>query len=212
MSKIRYFTYTIVLVLLAAFCLGCAAPEEEAPAETEPVEEEMPADAEPVEDEMVEDEMPAETEPVEEEMPEDTEMPADPVLTGEELYKYVTVENDYKNWPLLPGKAALSNGTSPHGALVTIYVSNEALAAIEAKSGVMPAGSTVVKENYNREARLLAVTLMHKVEGFDPENNDWYWLKFGPNGTVDSEGKVNSCIDCHAIRADNDFIFTGGLT
>jgi hypothetical protein len=56
---------------------------------------------------------------------------------------------------------------------------------------------------------------MYRVkEGYDPENHDWYWVKYLPNGEVDKTddgmpiaGKVKGCIQCHASAAGGDYIF-----
>lgn len=141
---------------------------------------------------------------------EDT-VPEGETLSGEALYTYVTEENNYKNWDLLPGTTELIAASSPHGPFVTIYASDDAVSAVEEKAGVMPYNSTIVKENYNSNRELEKVTLMHKVEGFDPEHNDWYWLAYDADGNIEEEGKVVSCYNCHSQRANNDYIFRADL-
>ncbi|MBI2906786.1 MAG: cytochrome P460 family protein [Chloroflexi bacterium] len=110
-----------------------------------------------------------------------------------------------------PGKQALYPGTEPHGALLTTYVTDGAFSAIDGKKGSIPNGSIIVKENYMPDKTLAAVTVMYKVKGYDSANNDWFWLKYAPNGAIDAQGKVGDCIACHGKRRDNDFIFTGSL-
>lgn len=180
MLKMKYITWTMLLILLAVMLPGCASDESgpEKVSET-PVAEET--------------------------------APEEEILSGEALYTYVTEEDNYKNWDLLPGTTELTVGNGPHGAFVTIYASDDAVSAIEENAGVMPYNSTILKENYNSDEELVAVTLMHKVEGFDPEHNDWYWLVYDANGTIQAEGSVESCYDCHSQRADNDYIFKGEL-
>ena len=79
----------------------------------------------------------------------------------------------------------------------------------------MPNGAIIVKENYMPDGQLAAITTMYKVDGFNPEANDWHWVKFLPDGSVDmdgmAQGKVPMCIGCHSGRADNDYIYTGDL-
>lgn len=189
----------MLLILCASLCFGCTAPETETPNETEePAEVEEPAETE----------TPTETEQEPAETPE-TEPAAEP--TGEEIQAYVTEENDYKNWELWPGTGELDPGKGPHGDQITIYVSDSALSAIEEKTGVMPANSTVLKEGYNSEGELMSVVVMHKVEGYDPAYNDWFWLEYDADGEIISEGKVLSCQNCHARQANNDYLFTGEL-
>jgi hypothetical protein len=49
---------------------------------------------------------------------------------------------------------------------------------------------------------------MYKVAGYNPEANDWFWAKYKADGTVLKEGKVAGCINCHAAKKANDFVFT----
>ena len=85
---------------------------------------------------------------------------------------------DYRqNWELWPGKGELYEGGEPHGALFTTYMNPIALEALQSKAGAMPNGAIIVKENYTPDAVFSLVTLMYKVEGYDPENNDWFWAK-----------------------------------
>jgi hypothetical protein len=55
--------------------------------------------------------------------------------------------------------------------------------------------------------------------GYDPDNNDWFWVKYGPDGTVDendagvalagrvAKGASTGCIACHANAAAGDYLF-----
>ncbi|HII01510.1 TPA: cytochrome P460 family protein [Methanosarcinaceae archaeon] len=152
------------------------------------------------------------------ETPNETETPAEtpeteaaPEPTGEEIQAYVMEEDNYKNWELWPGTGELDPGKGPHGDQIAIYVSDSALSAIEEKADVMPANSTVLKEGYDSEGELISVVVMHKVEGFDPAYNDWFWLEYDAEGEIISEGKVLSCQNCHARQANNDYLFTEDL-
>lgn len=73
----------------------------------------------------------------------------------------------------------------------------------------MPYGAILVKENYGKDKKnLLAITPMYKVKGFNPEGDDWYWVKYEPDGKIVTEGKPKGCIDCHEVVKDNNWIFT----
>jgi hypothetical protein len=133
-----------------------------------------------------------------------------PEPKAEALWSYLE-KQEYESWPLWPGKEKLYEGTRPHGALLTTYVNQPALEAIENEAGEMPPGAIVVKENYKPDETLAAVTVMYKSKGFDSEHNDWFWLKREADGTVVASGKVQSCIACHSRKADNDYLFTGQL-
>lgn len=134
-----------------------------------------------------------------------------PAADGTTLYNYITLENDYRNWKMWPGRQAIYPGTEPHGAFLTTYVTDEAFSAIDGKKGSIPEGSIIVKENYMPDKSLAAVTVMYKVKGFDPAHNDWFWLKYAPDGTIDESGKVEGCYNCHGIRQANDYICTSDL-
>ena len=182
MVTIRLIALLLCCLSVTCFSFGCAGPSEEEPHGTQPTE--------------------TDTEPA--------ETPVEP--DGAHLYTYITEDNNYINWNIWPGKGKLDNGTAPHGALITVYISDDAYASIEHEQGVMGDGSIIVKENYNLEEELQAITVMYKVENYDPDNNDWFWVKYLSNGTVESEGKVEGCIGCHESKSDNDYLFTGLIT
>ncbi|GAB4164209.1 MAG: hypothetical protein Kow00100_01380 [Geothermobacteraceae bacterium] len=131
-----------------------------------------------------------------------------PAPEGRAVWTYLK-DAGYSSWPLFPGKDKLYKGRHPHGAWLTTYVSPDALAAIQAKKGMLPNGAFVVKENYSPEKKLAAVTVMYRVAGYDSEAGDWFWAKYAPDGKVLKEGKVKGCIQCHQAVISNDWIFTG---
>ena len=132
-----------------------------------------------------------------------------PAAKGDAVITYFTETSPYQQWALWPGKGKLYKGQHPHGAYLTTYVSKHALEAIKAKAGTLPNGSFVVKENYSPDKKLAAITVMYKKEGYDPKSGDWFWLKYGPDGTIMKEGMVGGCIGCHQGVMDNDWLFTG---
>lgn len=52
---------------------------------------------------------------------------------------------------------------------------------------------------------------MYKKDAYNPTQGDWFWLKYAPDGTIEKEGKVGGCINCHQSARDNDWIFTGPI-
>lgn len=132
-----------------------------------------------------------------------------PAADGKAVYEYITSSNPYQNWPLFPGKTKLYKGAHPHGALLTTYVSPDALISIQNKSGLLPDNSFVIKENYRPDKTLAAITVMYRVKGYDAEAGDWFWAKYTTSGVIEKEGKVAGCINCHAAVIGNDWIFTG---
>ncbi|MFO7607134.1 MAG: cytochrome P460 family protein [Desulfurivibrionaceae bacterium] len=131
-----------------------------------------------------------------------------PVKNVDDLKDYITDKNPYTDWQLWPGTEKLYEGTQPHGAFLTTYVNDIALERLQADKDKFPNGSIVVKENYNKQKELAAVTAMYKVKDYNPSDGDWYWIKYLPNGEVEAEGKVGSCIRCHSKMKSKDWVFT----
>ncbi len=109
-------------------------------------------------------------------------------------------------------KTDMIPGKSPHGAFVTIYY--------DAVNVGGKTYHTIIKENFAPEKKLAAVTIMVQREaGYDADNNDWFYVKYDPDGTVGKNdmgvalaGKVakgmdQGCIACHKAAGGNDYIF-----
>ncbi len=126
-----------------------------------------------------------------------------------DLRHHILSQNPYKKkFKLWPGKGEQYKGTEPHGSLLTTYVNKRALKSIKKKKG-MANNSIIIKENYTPNKKLVAVTVMYKVKGYNPSDGDWYWVKYDENFDVLAEGKVKGCLKCHSTVKDNDYIFTG---
>ena len=137
---------------------------------------------------------------------------------GAALWSYLQQHNYASAWSLWPGKGRLypsCDRTQPvctaHGMLLTTYLDSVALNALTSHAGTMPPNAIIVKENYMPDSTLAAVTVMYKIRGYDPAHADWFWLKVLPNDSVAAEGKVQGCIDCHALNASNDYVWTASL-
>jgi len=115
-------------------------------------------------------------------------------------------------------------GTDPHGMMLETFYASGTVGG--------ETGDLVVKNNYGPEgvsadevladpaAHLGAVTVMfRRAEGYDPENQDWFWAKFLPDGSLDqnpmgmalagrvAKGMDEGCIACHSGAGD-DLLFT----
>ncbi len=131
-----------------------------------------------------------------------------PKAAAGDLRYHITIHKPYQNWALWPGKGKLYKGKEPHGSLLTTYVNEVALDSIKKAQG-MTDRAMIVKENYDANKKLMAVTVMYKVKGYNPEGGDWFWAKYDPKMEIQAEGKVKECMDCHGTVKDNDYIFTG---
>ncbi|MDA0808354.1 MAG: cytochrome P460 family protein [Planctomycetota bacterium] len=126
----------------------------------------------------------------------------------------------YDEWAPFAGRtAAAYKGQSPHGAYVKVIANKLA----RQNPLQLPYGSILIKENYAADSRtLLAITVMYRTRGangqpWDPENRDWYYVKYTPAGEVAFSppemgskrlaGRVQSCIDCHSGAGAKDFVF-----
>lgn len=115
------------------------------------------------------------------------------------------------------------DGVAPHGMMLeTFYAS----ATIDGHTGDL-----LVKRNYGPEGvtgdqvlqdpdkHLGAVTVMFRREaGYDADNQDWFWVKYLPDGSLDknpkgmrlagrvAKGADAGCIACHS--GEDDYVFT----
>ena len=126
------------------------------------------------------------------------------------------VSAKYTNWAPVPGQTDDAYaGSSPHGAFLKMYLNRTAAG----RPKQLPSGSIIVKENYGADGKtLMAITVMYRSKGFNPEAGDWYWVKYNPDGSVAVAppemgsmrlaGKPMGCIKCHSDgAAGNDFAF-----
>jgi hypothetical protein len=122
-----------------------------------------------------------------------------------------------------PIMATPYEGVAPHGVMLeTFYTS----ATVDGHTGAL-----IVKRNYGPEGvnseevladpagHLGAVTVMYRREnGYDADNQDWFWVKYLPDGSLDknpagmavagrvAKGADQGCIACHSTN--DDYIFT----
>jgi hypothetical protein len=134
-----------------------------------------------------------------------------PIPSSGDLRQYILGQDPYKKWETWPGKGKMFKGTEPHGSLLTTYINDIASESIKKKKG-MDNNSIIVKENYAPNKKLVAVTAMYKVRGYNPEGGDWFWAKYDADFNILAEGKVKACLSCHGTVKNNDFIFGGKVT
>ena len=115
-------------------------------------------------------------------------------------------------------------GQAPHGAILETITSvvtvNGHKGKVVVKRNYGPAGITAKDVARNRAKHLKAVTVMFKREkGYDAENNDWFWVKYKPDGSLHTnpkgmklagrvaKGMDQGCIACHTAVKDKDYLF-----
>ncbi|MCF6271715.1 MAG: hypothetical protein L3J37_00795 [Rhodobacteraceae bacterium] len=120
-------------------------------------------------------------------------------------------------------------GTDPHGMMLETFFAS---ATIDGYTGDL-----IVKRNYgpvgvsaeevmsDPAAHLGAVTVMFRREaGYDPDNQNWFWVKYLPDGTLDknpkgmmlagmvAKGAEVGCIACHGGAPGGDYVFLADNT
>ncbi len=125
-------------------------------------------------------------------------------------------QNDYLEWKSLPGKKVEISeaGENPHGDYMMVYANKQAVS----DPLDLPYNSIIVAENYEEDKESLrSITVMYRARNYNPERNDWYWVKYKPNGDVAfrifererkySAGRVGYCISCHHKAKGGDYVF-----
>ncbi len=99
-----------------------------------------------------------------------------------------------------------------HRAWVDIYVNELAKKAYIQKSRLFPVGSIVLKPIYSDHERseTSKLTIMIKMEkGYDSDNADWWYGVYDETGMQGwYQGKIKSCIECHARAKETDYMFS----
>lgn len=115
-------------------------------------------------------------------------------------------------------------GAPPHGMILDVSKQKITVNGIE--------GNLVVKRNYGGNGLsiedvkkdpakyLKAITIMMKREdGYDDENQNWFYVKYAPDGTIMTnpkgallagrvaKGAPTVCISCHQTAQDGDYLF-----
>ena len=132
-------------------------------------------------------------------------------ITTEILWERITEESDYTSYAYWPGHEGERPGQAPHGVLHRIHVNRTLLEALPAADKRAPAGSIIVKDSLDASGNLINITVMAKVDGYSPENGDWYWAMYGPDGMARAGGELNGCITCHEGLKSNDYVIVRQL-
>lgn len=132
-------------------------------------------------------------------------------ISGERLWERISSESPYERYTFWPGHEGVQLGQAPHGIFHKIYANRDLAESLPRGDSKAPYGSIIVKENLNSEKELAKITVMVKVEGFDPENGDWFWAAYTPEGMEEASGSLRGCIGCHEGMADNDYVIVQRL-
>ncbi len=120
-------------------------------------------------------------------------------------------------------------GTDPHGMMLETFYSSATINGhtgdLIVKRNYGPAGVSAEEVMSNPDGHLGAITVMFRREaGYDPEDQNWFWVKFLPDGSIDknpkgmmlagqvAKGMDVGCIACHSNAGGDDFVFTADDT
>lgn len=108
-------------------------------------------------------------------------------------------------------------GAEPHGFVLETLFADITVDGVTApaviKRNYGPAGVSVEEVSNDPSAHLAAITVMYQRPGFNADTNDWFWVKWLPDGAFDMAGEtrmagnVGGCIGCHANAPGDDWIF-----
>ena len=142
----------------------------------------------------------------------------DDLALADSLWKVIShKKSGYRSWKSWNGtNVEMVPGRSPHGAFLKTFVSPEASVSVE-----IPLDAILVKENFGDDKKtMVAITAMWRLAGYDPDNFDWFWAKYNPDGSLDSDpqrvklagrigkGTDTGCVSCHAQSKGGDLVFT----
>ena len=115
----------------------------------------------------------------------------------------------YQNWVQDSSFSGIKSANSPHGDYIQIWlnetVSNFFSNPDTLENAILPAGSILVKEGYldSSGQSLNKITIMKKIEGYDPDHNNWFWANYNPDGELaGSNGAESMCYNCHVSGKD----------
>jgi hypothetical protein len=121
------------------------------------------------------------------------------------------------------------SGNDPHGLILT-YLETEF--GFEGTTGSLMVKKNYVKGDLSEEdaeaailnegrERLDSVTIMFRRQaGYDPDNADWFWAKYAPDGSLAenpkgmqlggrvAKGAAQGCIACHQAAPGGDYVYT----
>ncbi|EKV27373.1 hypothetical protein C882_1875 [Caenispirillum salinarum AK4] len=115
-------------------------------------------------------------------------------------------------------------GTEPHGAMLETFFTTMTVdghtGMVAVKRNYGPAGVEQSAVQGNRAEHLGAVTVMFQREdGYDPDNMNWFWAKYLPDGSLDTnpagmqlagrvaKGADQGCIACHSAAPGGDYLY-----
>jgi len=128
---------------------------------------------------------------------------------------------NHESWPM---QSDVTAGESPHGAFVRLYFNTVQIDGenyhVIVKDNYGGADASIESISADPATFFGAMTVMVQREpGYDPENGDWFYAKYLPEGSLDvnlagvalagrvGKGMDAGCIPCHQAADGGDFLF-----
>ena len=108
--------------------------------------------------------------------------------------------------------AAPPHGTVIESLFVDVTVDGTTAVAI-IKRNYGPAGVAIEEVSNNPGDHLMMITVMYQRPGFNADTDDWFWVNYQPDGTLNLAGEtqlagnVGGCIACHGNAPGGDWVY-----
>ncbi|MFT2096693.1 cytochrome P460 family protein [Acidiphilium multivorum] len=137
---------------------------------------------------------------------------ATPVVAPSPAKLWMEIQHLEKTRAVMPGSHPFQPGSRNVDVFTTDLSNAAARRAISGAGSILavtryPAGSLLIKNNYDAHRKLGGITAMLKLPGYDQANRNWVMAQYAPTGKVVAYGRVNSCDACHAMATKFDFVF-----
>ena len=135
--------------------------------------------------------------------------PTDRSKSFEARFWQYLLSNNYENWAPPAGQGGdFFQGTSAHGQRHMLYLNRTAAS----NPDTLPDESVVVMENYRGNGTLESISVMLRSAGSNPSQQDWYWITYGPDGSVIGSAKENTSDQPVERKPSSAFVSTAGAT
>ena len=118
----------------------------------------------------------------------------------------------FEGWEKLPKLNIERMRSEGHLAYIDLHANKLGKEAYEQRVKEFPVGSKIFKPIYTdqKQSECDRLTVMIKMSpGYDSENGDWWYGVYDKSGKEAwHQGKIQSCIDCHKLAKDMDYLFT----
>lgn len=112
----------------------------------------------------------------------------------------------YRGWTKLNAEPLAPRDSDPHLGTKNVFASKPA------QDGVFPVGTIIVKEGFRPGKDFIGlIATMRKIEGADPEHDDWVWVEWARDEASDRLTELardGVCWSCHVGAEDKDYVFT----